>query len=467
MKIGVLLWFLFIVQAWATPLVEINSIADFDKFLVDSEYSGVGIVVKDNQVLWRNAFGKKDQEKESLLSVSDKFQIGSNTKQFVSAAILKLEQEKKLSLNNDLSFYFPQFEKLRGIKILDILNHTSGIMNYTDEKLFWDFASSKESLSLDDIINFSMDFPLDFTSKSNWNYSNTGYILAGKIIELVSGKSWDKYIVENFLVPLNMLNTGYVEHFNQVSDVVGHLEINDQVEAYRDYNLSWALSAGAFYSTIDDMVKWADIHLDSNLLNEESRSKMQSAFLNNYALGIRVSNYGSDILIGHGGRTPGFVSSTLLLKNQKLKIVTLDNEDGKIKGIDLALLRYFTEGKTTVIKNKLFPISFDKLNDYVGVYDYQGFQFTISVLNKKLILKTNDGQPAYTLKSIDLDTFNLMDFSAEEFVRNEDGLVVGLLHYQNGGKSYFNKIQQTNSIKIKSKVSKRLSEKFNFQRDFE
>jgi len=204
MKIAFLLGFLFNIQAWGSPIIELNSISDIENFLKESNYNGAGIVVRDEQVLWKNAFGKKDQDQEGLISVNDKFQIGSNTKQFIAASILKLEQENKLSLNNDLTVYFPNFEKLKGIKIVDILNHTSGIVNYTDEKLFWDFAANKESLTLDDIINFSMEFPLDFSTGSNWKYSNTGFIIAGKIIELVSGKSWDEYVKENFLVPLKM-----------------------------------------------------------------------------------------------------------------------------------------------------------------------------------------------------------------------------------------------------------------------
>lgn len=463
LKIFLGLWISF--SCWASPIIEIDSLNEFENYLNNSQYNGVGIVVKNNVVLWKKAFGKKAQDRDEKLSVNDKFQIGSNTKQFIAASLLKLESEGKLSLQDEITKYFPNIKSFAGITIIDILNHTSGIVNYTDQVAFWKFAEQKNDLTLVDIIDFSTQYPLDFAPKSNWNYSNTGYIIAGKIVELVSGFSWDDYLKENFLVPMKMNDSGYVTRFNDISDVAGHLEINGEIIVNRDFNLTWALSAGALYSTLDDMVKWTEIFLDSPILSNEAKSKMQTPYLNNYALGIKVSKFRNDILIGHSGRTPGFVSNSLLLKNQKLKIVTLDNEDGKLGNIDRSLLDIFTIGKATVLKNAVYDIPQNILHEYIGVFDSQGFQFTITEENGKLILKTNDNQPPYTLKPVDEDSFNLLNIAGEEFNRDGSGKVIGLTHYQNGQKTYFTKLDKTQPLNVKYKFKKLLKNKFNFQRD--
>jgi CubicO group peptidase (beta-lactamase class C family) len=97
-----------------------------------------------------------------------------------------------------------------------------------------------------------------FKPKSEWKYSNSGYIIAGKIVEIVSGQSWDQYIQDSFLKPLKMNQTGYVENFTQVSDVEGH----EGQKTVENFNLSWAASAGAFYTTADDLAKWTAIYDD-------------------------------------------------------------------------------------------------------------------------------------------------------------------------------------------------------------
>lgn len=353
---------------------------------------------------------------------------------------MKLQEEGKLKLDDEISSYIPSLKNLGSIKIRDILNHTSGITNYTDHEEFWQNVEFNKTLTLDDLIEFTLKYPLDFSPKSRWNYSNTGYIIAGKIVEALTGQTWDQYIKDNFLIPLQMDNTGYGEYFDQVTDVSGHINQKGELTPFNEFNLSWALSAGALYSTVDDLSKWMDIYESSPVLTKESIQQMKTPFLANYGLGLWIKPFGTDTEIGHNGRTVGFVSQLSYLKNSKLKVITLDNTDGAFSQVGQLLLTFYSKGKAMALKLTLFNVDAKTLNDYVGKYTSPSMQVDVFLENGNLFLKPNDGQPAYLLKANDKDSFNLEGFAGEEFIRNEKNIVVGIKHYQGGGITLFDKI---------------------------
>jgi CubicO group peptidase (beta-lactamase class C family) len=426
-------------SVFAGPMTELTTSESVAAYIQKTGFNGVLLVGRHKNVLFKKAFGYKNLESQIPLTVDDRFQIGSNTKQFVAAALLKLQEEQKLSIDDPVVKYLPQYKIPGEITIRDILNHTSGIINFTDKDEFWGNLDPEKTLTLDDLIEFALRFPLDFIPKSQWNYSNSGYIIAGKIIEEVSGESWDRFIKRKFLDPLQMTNTGYAERFETVSDVFGHRKNEDKLLPISSFNLSWALSAGALYSTIDDVYKWTSIYSDSSLLNAESRADMQRPFKENYGLGLMIRPYGEDTQIFHTGRTPGFVSKISWLKKADLSVIQLDNIDGSVGGISDLLMNFYSQGRTLVVKLERVSLPVEKLQDYVGRYVAGKFELNVFIKDDKLFLQPNDGQPPYELQCNDTDSFNLGGFAGEEFVRNADGQISGLKHYQNGQVSEFNR----------------------------
>lgn len=311
---------------------------DIDKHISRSGFNGVVLVMKDSKVLLKKSYGYRDSESQTPLKTSDRFQIGSNTKQFTAAALLKLQEEGKVDLNDYVTQYLPQYPIWTNVQIKDLLNHSAGIINHSDDKAFMAKRKYSNVFSLDYIIDYLSKFPLDFSPKTRHKYSNGGYIIAGKIIELASGEPWYKYIEQKFLLPMNLADTGHSIFFEKVSPVRGH--VGDLV--VRNLNLSWALSAGSLYSTVDDMARWLDIHSEASLLNKRSRKLMHTPFLNNYALGVYTQRYGNNTVIYHSGVTRGFYSRTYYLKKSKLKIITFENKNSVAKEIPDILLRYFT-----------------------------------------------------------------------------------------------------------------------------
>jgi CubicO group peptidase (beta-lactamase class C family) len=314
-----------------------KSINELETHIKKSGFNGVILVMKGNKTLMRGAFGYRDMETKTPIQISDKFQIGSNTKQIVAAAVLKLQEQGKLSLEDEVTKYLPAYTRFNDIKVRDLLNHTSGIANYTEHTNFMASRNYKKVFSLDDIIDHLSKSKLDFKPRSKWKYSNGGFIVAGKIIELASGESWYDYVKREILIPIGMNDTDHKAYFEKVSKVRGHL--NGSV--VRNLNLSWALSAGSLHSTVDDMAKFLSIYGDSNVLENYSKKEMQKSFLNGYALGIYSYPYGFDHIITHAGVTRGFFSKTYYLKKSKIKIVTLENMNGAFKTIPDLVLKHF------------------------------------------------------------------------------------------------------------------------------
>ena len=421
---------LFIQTALAGPMVDLGSQQELDQYLSKNKFNGVLLVEKDGKTIMRKAYGVADFETNTPLKETDRFQIGSVTKQFVAAAILKLQENKKINISEELDKYIPGLPASANIK--DALNHSAGISNYTDEKDFWKDVDNSKILSIDDLLSRILKLKPKFPPRAQFEYSNSGYIVAGKLIETASGLTWDKFISREFLKPLGMDNTGYSEYFNRVSPVVGHVQ-NEQGD-YRPFgliNLSWALSAGALYSNVDDLAKWMSIYDSSPLLTEESKTLMQTPYKNGFALGIMVDKFNDQTRIRHNGRTPGFVSEVSYLKESKLKVISLDNVDGSSAPAGSLALSLFSQGKTLGLKMNKYTMDSKVLNDYVGEYADSKMKVELIVERDTLILKTV-GQKPHKLTPNDKDSFRLAQIAGEEFLRNEKGEVVTLRHYQNG-----------------------------------
>ncbi len=168
---------------------------------------GVALVVKDGKTVYRKAFGMANLELGVKMKPDHIFRIGSITKQFTSVAILKLIEEGKIKLDADISEYIKDYPTHgHKITIEQLLNHTSGIKSYTSMEE-WDSEARKRDFTPSELVDYFKNKPMDFTPGEEFRYNNSGYILLGHIIELVSGKTYEEYIQENLFTPVGMTNS--------------------------------------------------------------------------------------------------------------------------------------------------------------------------------------------------------------------------------------------------------------------
>ena len=164
------------------------------------------LVARDGKVLLSHGFGMADLSHDVPITPTTKFRIGSVTKQFTAAAILKLQEEGRLSVNDKLSKFFPDFPRGDEVTIHHLLTHTSGIKSFTSKPDF--MATVTSPATSDQMIDSFKNDPFDFDPGEELSYNNSGYFLLGLIIEKVSGKSFNDYLRDTFFEPLGMHDTG-------------------------------------------------------------------------------------------------------------------------------------------------------------------------------------------------------------------------------------------------------------------
>lgn len=259
-------------------------------------FSGALLVAKNGEVILNKGYGSAIREKNVCNTVETVFSVGSLTKQFTAAAVVKLEMQGKLNTNDHISSYVDNVPADKeGITLHHLLTHTAGIINHTGDDY--------EIAYRDETIQKILDSSLLFSPGEGFEYSNAGYSLLAAIIEIVSGQLYEEYLNEVLFKPAGMAFTGYrIPNWNErvvANWYVGKTNNGTPLEKpYPYWNL---LGNGGILSTTEDMYNWYLVLKNDSILSADAREKLFTPFLENYAYGWRVSKTGSGILIQHGG----------------------------------------------------------------------------------------------------------------------------------------------------------------------
>jgi CubicO group peptidase (beta-lactamase class C family) len=336
-----------------------------------NHFNGTVLLAKNGQPLFCRGYGMANLEHDVACTPNTKFRLGSITKQFTAMAILILQERGKLAVTDKVKKYIPSAPKAwDDITIHHLLTHTSGIPNYTG---FPDFLKTlRDPITLDALIAKFKDKPLDFKPGEKFKYSNSGYIVLGKIIDFASGRPYATFMKEAIFDPLGMHDTGYDSSAtvikNRASGYSRLLGMTPTNAALIDMSIPHA--AGALYSTVLDLLKW-DRALDSEkLLPRKSIEAMFTPFKDRYAYGWGVDNKFDQPRHSHAGGIPGFVTFIERFPAEKLLVVVLSNFEGSRVGTignDLAAIAL---GGPYVVPHepKPFPVDVAVLTTYAGQY---------------------------------------------------------------------------------------------------
>ena len=298
------------------------------------ELSGVVLVAQDGKLIYKNAFGEANQEWKIANTTDTKFRIGSLTKQFTAAIILQLEEEGKIKIKNTISDYLPYYRKDIGKKVTlqDLLNHTSGIPNYTDRP---DFINSiiRSYIPTEQLVKEYCSDDLEFLPGKQFKYNNSGYVILGAIIETVTGESFEANLKKRILSPLEMDDSGY----DSPSIVLekrasGYQKVGFQYINAMFVDMSIPNAAGGMYSTIDDLYKWDRALNGEEILSKKAKKKMFTSNKHgNYGYGwfiedVQTNINGSETTKAyHTGGIPGFTSLNVKLIEDNHTIIILSN----------------------------------------------------------------------------------------------------------------------------------------------
>jgi len=372
-------WSVFAPTQWALAdrpsAAELNS--KIEEYMVArvgrDHFSGAILLARNGQIVFCHGYGMANLEHDIPCTANTKFRLGSLTKQFTAMAILILQERGKISVNDKIKKYLPDAPKAwDDITIHHLLSHTSGIPNYTG---FPDFLKTlRIQIALDDLIAKFKDKPLDFKPGEKFKYSNSGYIVLGKIIEVASGRNYAAFVKEAIFDPLEMHDTGYdnpalilKQRASGYTRILGLAPAN---AVYIDMSIPHA--AGALYSTVLDLLKW-DRALDSEkLVARKSIEAMFTPFKDNYGYGWTIDAKLDQPRYAHLGGIPGFVTVIQRFPAEKLLVVALSNVDSARVdriGNDLAAIAL---GGPYVIPREPQAKNIDLalLDSYAGKYEY-------------------------------------------------------------------------------------------------
>ncbi|WP_247686814.1 serine hydrolase domain-containing protein [Pseudoalteromonas luteoviolacea] len=302
------------------------------KQVLSKEQPGAAALIsKEGEVVFKKAIGRANLELNVPLKAHSVFRIGSISKQFTAAAILILQERGKLSVHDNIHKYVPDFPtEGHTVTVEQLLTHTSGIANYTEDRELM-MKEIQSPATLDEIITRFAQHPMKFAPGEAMAYSNTGYVLLGKIIEVASGQTYADFIEEHIFKKLGMENS----HYAGKQIIKHHVSGYDATPAgYTNagyIDMIWPHGAGALASNVFDLNTWFTALANGALISEQSYQKMLAPVILNdgsvstYGYGLSVDTLGDYQVIRHSGGIHGFLSDALYVPEEELYVTVLTN----------------------------------------------------------------------------------------------------------------------------------------------
>jgi CubicO group peptidase (beta-lactamase class C family) len=417
-----------------TSTADVARMEQLIKAYVPARFMGSVLVAQDGKVLLDKGYGFANLEWDVPNTPTTKFRLGSITKQFTAASILLLEEQGKLKVEDPVKKYMPDapaaWDK---ITIFHVLTHTSGIPSFSG---FPDFESREaQAMTPEKLVEWFRDKPLEFEPGTKWNYSNSGYILLGYLIEKISGQSYSEFVQQNIFTPLGMKDSGYDSNSAIIAHrAAGYTPGKSGAVNAGFVHMSIPFSAGALYSTTEDLLRWEQGLFGGKVLRPESLAKMTTPFKQDYAFGLGVSTQNGHKMIAHDGGIQGFNTALAYYPDDKLVVAVLANVNGPAGQIAGNLAKVALGEKVVLpTERKEITVSPEILKHYVGTYELTpNFSLAITLEDSHLVSQgTNQGKVAMFAESETMFFLKLVDAQIE-FVKNEKGEVTNLVLHQNG-----------------------------------
>lgn len=319
-------------------------IRQVDDYLKTCNFQGSVLIGLEDEIILAKGYGYADEKEETLNTMNTTFEVGSITKQMTAVAIMQLQEQGKLSVEDPLTKYFPEFTKGENITLRMLLQMRSGLYDYINE--MYNFYPRKiadqliemeynlEEVERDLVLDYFYDTQLKSLPDQIFHYCNTNYYLLGKIIEQVSAMTYEDYLQDNLFTPGNMKNTN--TDF-QNTEAKGY----DSEGRYYSIPKNIAFGCGDVNSNVVDLFKW-----DRALVNHLFMSKDSFEEFTTTQAGYGYGVFADDLSILHGGSTDVFNSYNIIYLSDNMTIVVLVNKpDDKLSSTVVAgnLRRFYLE----------------------------------------------------------------------------------------------------------------------------
>jgi len=322
----------------AHPRIDVSLAEKIDAFFSDYDHLGVPgasvIIISNGRVLYKKAYGMANVESGIPSTTKTNYRIASMTKQFTAMAVMILADRHRLSFDDSLTKFFPDFPLYgKRITIRHLLNHTSGLPDYFDLIP----PEMKAPLTDNDVLDIlKRQDHTEFAPGSKFHYCNAGYVLLALIVEKISGASFPEFLKLNIFEPLRMTHTRFYprEDFSDRHRAYGYSKTEKGFERSDQSQTSSILGDGSLYSSVEDLYKWDQALYTSQLVSKDMLKQALTAGVGDeragYGFGWFMGNYRGLSNIWHGGNTIGFTSSIYRFPAQRFTVIALSNRNNDL-----------------------------------------------------------------------------------------------------------------------------------------
>jgi D-alanyl-D-alanine carboxypeptidase len=290
-------------------------------------------LVKDDRIIYVKAYGDARLEPRTPATPEMRYSIGSISKQFTATAILLLQEQGKLSLDDKVAKFIPDLTRANEVTIRQLLSHTSGYQDYWPQDYV--MPMMLEPVTAQKILDTWARKPLDFDPGTKWQYSNTNYVIAGVIVEKASGFPLLEFLREKVFTPLEMKSVANIDQQKLgETDPAGYLRyaLGPPRPAPKE-GRGWLFAAGELAMTAQDLARWDISIIDQKVLKPSSYRELGTEVLlknglgTHYGLGIDVNSEAGHRALSHGGEVSGFTAENIVFPDERVAVVVLTNQD--------------------------------------------------------------------------------------------------------------------------------------------
>ena len=391
--------------------------------ILDANNQAMGslAIFKDDKLVYKNAIGFKNFADSIPADTHTLYKIGSVTKTYTATLIMQLVEKDKLQLDQKLSEFYPQVTNAESISIEMLLKHRSGIFNFTAEKGYLNRA--KEPTSKQEILERIFSYESDFEPGSQFQYSNSNYLLLTFILEDITDQSYQQLLQEKIVDKLSLKNT-YVDFPS--TRTYSYLPA-DPWNKEMDTDASVPRGAGSIVSTAEDVAKFYDALFNEKLINQENLQRMKK-IEDGYGMALVKMPFYEKTSYGHGGGIDGFQSRAAHFPKSNITIAYLSNgvnytlNDIIIKSLEIIFEKDFSYPDFS----NIYKHSTSELNALAGTYSSDQFPLDVDIMHKDGQLKGQaTGQQEFPLRNVAKNTFEFKQAGLKiEFQPKNNSLIL-------------------------------------------
>jgi CubicO group peptidase (beta-lactamase class C family) len=412
----------------------------FDKMLSEQYPAGEPgasiLIAKEGEVIYRKAFGMANLELEVPLNPENVFEIGSITKQFTAICILMLMEEGKLSLQDDITTFIPDYPTHGySITVHHLLTHTSGIKSYTSMET-WPAEWRKDFKPME-LVDFFKNEPMDFAPGEQFLYNNSAYFLLGIVIEKASGLSYEEFLEQKIFKPLGMDNSYYGSKTRLIPHRAAGYQQRDNTFFNSEYlSMTQPGAAGSIMSTVDDMWIWMQAVRDNALISNASKDKAFTNYALNdggpitYGYGWMPNEINGSPTLEHGGGIFGYTTNGIWLPEEQVYVIILTNRDDIGPGTISTRIAAHAIGKPYPQEPENIQVEEEILASYTGVYEFEDGSVRYIRLEDGHLVSQRAGGSPFPLFPVSETKFQFEDsFASIEFNSSRDDKTTA--HFEN------------------------------------